>query len=127
MKEIYKTREGHKCHSLVDLPPPTPKEFIYLIQIGEPTGGRKLIKIGTTNNVRRRMGQLVRHYKQNITIFWVSNPYAHFTTLRVEDEMKNVWRAYAGFEHIPNDRFWIPETVRQLSIKVKKEYTVELS
>ena len=124
MNDVYKTREGYFCRSHVDLPEPTPKEFIYLIQVGEVQDGRRLIKIGTTNNIRRRMGQLMRHYKQNMTIFWISPPYAHFTTLRVEDEMKNIWRAYAGFEHIPNDRFWIPANVQQLTVKVKKEYGI---
>lgn len=39
MNDVYKTREGYFCRSHVDLPEPTPKEFIYLIQVGEVQDG----------------------------------------------------------------------------------------
>ena len=126
METIYTTQDGYTCKTLVSLPPATKKEFLYILQIGGIINGRKLIKIGTTNNVRRRMGQLLRYFKQDIKILWVSNPYAHFTTLRVEDETKKVWRTYEDFEHIPNDRFWVAATVKELTVKVKKEFTIAI-
>ena len=126
MIEVYRTKKGNVCSALFDVPPPRKKEYLYLLQIGKVKDGRRLVKIGTTKNLRRRMGQLLRIYQEDITMLWVSAPYSHFTTLRVEDEVKNIWREYHGFEYIPNDRFWVPAEIETLTIQVKKEYTIDL-
>lgn len=126
MIEVCKSRKGAKCFSRVPMPKPTPKEFVYLLQIGEPENGRRLIKIGTTNNITRRMGQLLREYNKPIEILWISPPYAHFTTLRVETKTKEFWQGQPGFEHVPNDRFFIPEGVAGLTVTVKKDFEIEI-
>lgn len=125
MDNIYKTRKGQQCFSRVPMPKKN-GEFLYFIQIGEVRDGLRLVKIGTTNNVRRRMGEELRQYDENITVLWVSPPYAKYTTRRIEDMMKEDWRKREGFVYIPNDRFLIPASVKTIDITVRNTFTITI-
>ena len=59
------------------------QDHIYFIRIGAPEDN--LYKIGTTNNLRRRMREHSRNYKKPIEVLWVSPAYSKWTTLRVEE------------------------------------------
>ena len=62
------------------------KHYIYFIRIGEPD--KRLFKIGTTNNMNRRMNEHKRYYKEDVTILGVIPVTSEYTTLRVEKQTK---------------------------------------
>jgi predicted GIY-YIG superfamily endonuclease len=100
------------------------KDHLYFIRIGDRA--ENLYKIGTTNNLKRRMNEHKRIYKKPIEILWTSPPYSKYTTLRVEEKTKQEWKQKEGFHHIPNDRFIIDSSIHQVKIKVRKEWTIDL-
>lgn len=99
------------------------KDFVYFIRIGKPE--ENLYKIGTTNNMDRRMKEHQRYYKKEITVLWQSPPYSKWTTLRVEENTKEIWKKTEGFEYLRNDRFIINPEIRQVKIKVRKVWVVD--
>lgn len=99
------------------------QDHIYFIRIGAPEDN--LYKIGTTNNLRRRMREHSRNYKKPIEVLWVSPAYSKWTTLRVEERTIEQWRTLDGFEYVRNDRFVINPDIRSVTIKVRKEWTVD--
>jgi predicted GIY-YIG superfamily endonuclease len=98
--------------------------YLYFARIGPPA--LRLYKIGTTNNIPRRIREHRRTYRQPIEILWVSKPYSKYTTLRVEEQTISAWKKLDGFQYIRNDRFIISPTIHQVKIKVRKEWTVDL-
>lgn len=98
-------------------------DFVYFIRIGDKKDN--LYKIGTTNNVIRRMKQHERYYKKKVEILWISPAYSKYTTLRVEDKTIQKWKQLEGFEYIRNDRFIINPEIHSVIIKVRKEWTVD--
>lgn len=99
------------------------KDHVYFIRIGDPS--ENLYKIGTTNDIKRRMRDHERGYKKSVEILWVSPAYSKWTTLRVETAMINQWKQTEGFEYIRNDRFIIDPTIRAVTIKVRKNWIVD--
>lgn len=98
------------------------KDYVYFIRIGDPS--ENLYKIGTTNNIRRRMKEHEVAYKKSVQVLWVSPPYSKWTTLRVEERTKELWKTFEGFRYIRNDRFIIDPTIRTVTIKVRKNWVV---
>jgi predicted GIY-YIG superfamily endonuclease len=98
-------------------------DYIYFIRIGGKNS--RLYKIGTTNNIKKRMAQHRRYYGTDIEIIWVSPAYSKWTTLRVEARMIELWKTFEGFEYIRNDRFVIDSNIHQITIKVRKDYVIE--
>ena len=98
-------------------------DHIYFIRVGDPS--ENLYKIGTTNNLKRRMREHEKNYQKPIEVLWVSPAYSKWTTLRVETATIEQWKQLEGFEYIRNDRFIINPTIRAVTIKVKKEWVVE--
>lgn len=100
------------------------KQYIYFIRIGEPAD--RLFKIGTTNDINRRMGEHRRTYKTDVEILGVIPVTSKYTTLRVEENMISEWKQNEGWIYKRNDRFIIPEDVTSVKIKVRKEYEISL-
>lgn len=98
-------------------------DYLYFIRIGDPS--ENLYKIGTTNNIRRRMTQHERYYQKPVTVLWISSLYSKYTTLRVEECTIEKWKQMEGFRYIRNDRFIIDPSIRKISIKVRKEWEIE--
>ena len=98
-------------------------DYVYFIRIGDEADN--LYKIGTTNDVMRRMRQHERYYKKPVEVIWVSPAYSKYTTLRVEEQTINQWKGLEGFQYIRNDRFIIDPSIKQVTIKVRKEWTIE--
>lgn len=96
------------------------REYIYIIRIGEPA--ERLFKIGTTNNINRRMKEHKRAYKKDIEILGVIALTSKYTTLRVESKMIEKWKTFENWVYKRNDRFIIPEDVKQITITVRKDY-----
>lgn len=125
MNIVCKSRVGHKCTSNVEIPSKK-GDYIYLVQIGNPKNGQRFIKIGTSNNVKRRIGEELRQYKQDMCVLWVSPCYKKYTTLRVEEKTKDSWRALVDWEYIPNDRFLIPDIIQEVCVVVRNEYRIKV-
>lgn len=100
------------------------KQYIYFIRIGEPAD--RLFKIGTTNDMHRRMQEHRRAYKSDITVLGTIAVTSKYTTLRVEENMISEWKTREGWVYKRNDRFIIPPEVETIKIKVKKEYEFSL-
>lgn len=100
------------------------KQYIYFIRIGEPAD--RLFKIGTTNDMHRRMQEHRRAYKSDITVLGTIAVTSKYTTLRVEENMISEWKKNEGWVYKRNDRFIIPPEVETIKIKVKKEYEFSL-
>lgn len=101
-------------------PPQENKEYIYFVRIGSPHN--RLFKIGTTNNLDRRMKEHKRNYKEDIEIIGIIPLKSKYTTLRVEKKMIDLWKTFEGWIYKRNDRFIIPEEVHQITITVRKDY-----
>ena len=102
-----------------------PKYYIYFIRIGEPE--KRLFKIGTTNDMDRRMKEHKRYYKQDVEVLGTIEVTSEFTTLRVEKLTKQDWREnHPDWQYLRNDRFIIPEDVTEIEIKVRKFISLRL-
>ena len=97
--------------------------YIYFIRIGDKS--ENLYKIGTTNDIARRMRQHERYYHKSVTVLWVSKPYSKYTTLRVEERTIEKWKQEEGFQYIRNDRFIIDPSIREVSVKVRKDWVID--
>ena len=122
MQQIYTSKYG-SIFSRIKIPKKE-GDYVYFIQIG--TVNERLFKVGTTNNVLRRMKEHNKYYKKDIYILWVSPCYSKYTTLRVEDNTKKIWSTLAGFTYKRNDRFIISPIVTKVEIKVRKIYEIAL-
>lgn len=96
------------------------KYYIYFVRIGEPAD--RLFKIGTTNDMDRRMKEHKRYYKKDIAVLGVIPVTSEYTTLRVEKQTKEKWKQNGDWKYLRNDRFIIPQNVTEVIIKVRKEY-----
>lgn len=123
---MEKVKKCRKAQVFTNVPLPTKQgEYLYFIRIGEAS--ERKFKIGTTNDICRRMSEHWKNYKETpIYILWVSPCYSKWTTLRVEDRTIQAWRELENFQYIRNDRFIIAENVEKVQIKVRKIYEVTL-
>lgn len=103
-------------------------DFIYFVRLINRESGDIEYKIGTTNDLMRRLKEHIRYYKYryDIEILWVSPPCSKYTTLRIEDRQKKWWIENTEWEYIRNDRFRIPNTVKEIVITIKKDYIIEM-
>ena len=122
MDKIYNGRK-YKIFSRVKVPKKK-GDYLYFIRIGEEPS--RLYKIGTTNDILRRMKEHAKYYGEKIFILWVSPTYSKYTTLRVEDKMKKWWIEHTNWDYKENDRFTIPVEVTDVTITVRKDYNIQL-
>jgi len=124
MKLIHDGRK-YKVYSRVKLPKAfldsDEKGYLYFIRIGQD-----VYKIGTACDVLRRMIQHCKYYENEIYILWISPPLSKYTTLRIEERTKKIWKTFEGWEYKNNDRFIIPDNVKELTIKIKKDYSFSI-
>lgn len=114
---------------------PTQGQFNYVVQIGDTDeNGNRVIKIGTTNNMLRRMKEHENYFadkdtkqKAKIYVLWFHKVKSKYTTLRVEDENKEEWKGNLNYTYIRNDRFVVPEWVDKINVKIRKNYEVNLN
>lgn len=125
MKEVL-SRCGFKCYAEKELPEKSKRgEYNYLLVI-HYKNGKKTIKIGTTNNMTRRMYEHLGAYRADITVCWISPYFSKYTTLRVEDNFKDKM-INEGYHWIMNDRFEVPREMETVTVKVRKEYIINIS
>ena len=105
-------------------------DYIYFLRLIPAPGStqHQAYKIGTTDRPLDRMKEHLRAYKYefDIEILWFSPHYSKYTTLRIEDRMKEWWIEQTEWEYIRNDRFIIPDTVKEIIITVRKDYIIRI-
>lgn len=111
------------------------KEFLY---VGHYTdiNGNYILKIGTTNDLKRRQGEHNRNYKRAKEHTMPSNgsfeyiwtlPLSKYNTLRYEDRNRDLWKDLGIGEYIRNDRFVLCNVPKSVPVVIKKTYTVALA
>ena len=110
------------------------KELLYIGTYTDVDGNR-ILKIGTTNDLKRRKSEHNRTYKRatvhtmpsdaSFEYIW-THPLSKYNTLRYEDKNKEKWKAENVGEYVRNDRFVIPEELTEVEIKIRKIYKIAL-
>lgn len=100
------------------------KGYNYILRLHK--NGETIIKIGTTNNMKRRLYEHLGQYKANISVLWISPEYSKYTTLKVEDDNKKMYKKRKNWRYIRNDRFAIPENTTEIVVTVRKEYRIKI-
>jgi predicted GIY-YIG superfamily endonuclease len=111
------------------------KEFLYVGHYVD-VEGKFILKIGTTNDLKRRAQEHTRNYRRAKThtmpateIFhydWV-RPLSKYNTVRYEDKNRQAWQDLGLWEFIRNDRFYCPRKPDTVEITIKKTYKIALS
>lgn len=110
------------------------KEFLYVGYYVD-TEGNTILKIGTTNNLKRRQQEHTRNYKrakeytmpkdENFTFIW-HLPLSKYNTLRYEDKNREEWKNLEIGTFIRNDRFKLKNGITKVPIKIRKNYEIML-
>lgn len=110
------------------------KEYLYVGHYYD-SEGRYILKIGTTNDLSRRLRQHNRKYKlceTNSLLSTDSFVYDWYTqltrenTLKYESLNKELWKEVGYGHYIPNDRFIFEKKPLLCEIKIRKTYTIFL-
>ena len=110
------------------------KEWLYVGHYID-INGNYILKVGTTNDLKRRQYEHTRNYKKspNFTMppngsfeydFWL--PLSKYNTLRYEDRNRALWIEQNIGEFVRNDRFFCPIKPNFVEIRIKKTYIVQL-
>ena len=110
------------------------KEYLYVgyyIDIN----GNFILKIGTTNDLKRRRTEHNRNYKKspnytmpkdsNFEYLW-SHKLSKYNTLRYEDRNRDLWKEMEIGEFVRNDRFVLCKMPNFVPIKIRKTYQIAL-
>ena len=110
------------------------KEFLYVGYYVD-TEGNTILKIGTTNNLKRRQQEHTRNYKrakeytmpkdENFTFIW-HLPLSKYNTLRYEDKNREEWKNLEIGTFIINDRKKKKNGITKVPIKIRKKYEIML-
>ena len=120
-----------KIPKILDITDNCTKNYVYLIRFTGKRGraaGRTLYKIGTTNNIKRRMLELYKEYRMEkpIQVLWISRPYTKNTALKVESDFLKKVRKTRNWSYVWRDRFIIPKGVDKIDIKVRRVYSISV-
>ena len=110
------------------------KEILYVGTYTD-TDGNRILKIGTTKNLKRRQKEHDRAYKRttahtmpedsSFEYIW-TKPLSKYNTLRYEDSNKAQWIADNIGEYVRNDRFVIADELTEVEINIRKTYKIAL-
>lgn len=94
-----------------------------------------ILKIGTTNNLKRRKAEHTRSYRKSkehtlpkdkeFEYDW-HLPLSKYNTLRYEDKNRQAWQEMGIGEFVRNDRFVCENPPNAVPVKIRKEYIVNL-
>jgi hypothetical protein len=110
------------------------KEFLYVGHYFDILG-RFVLKIGTTNDLKRRAKEHTRNYQKspNYTMPKGSQfeydwylPLSKYNTLRYEDKNRKIWQEMGIGEFVRNDRFVCAIKPAFVEIAIKKTYKIAL-
>lgn len=110
------------------------KEFLYVGHYVD-TDGNYILKIGTTNDLKRRRKEHCRNYRKakahtlpqdSEFVYDFHLRLSKYNTLRYEDENRQKWQNMGVGEFIRNDRFVCAHRPQTVEIKIRKTYIVNL-
>ena len=111
------------------------KEFLYVGNYTD-TDGNRILKIGTTDDLKRRRYEHNHNYRrakthtmpkdQSFEYIW-THPLSKYNTLRYEDRNRERWQEMGIGEFVRNDRFIIGEELTEVEIKIRKTYKIALN
>lgn len=111
------------------------KEFLYIGNYTD-TDGNRILKIGTTDDLKRRRYEHNHNYRrakthtmpkdQSFEYIW-THPLSKYNTLRYEDRNREMWQKMEIGEFVRNDRFVISEELTEVEIKIRKIYKIALN
>ena len=110
------------------------KEFLYVGHYID-NEGNYILKIGTTNEPKRRQTEHNRNYrraktntmpKENSFEYDWLLPLSKYNTLRFEDRNRKKWQEQNVGEFIRNDRFICREKPQFVEVTIRKTYIIEL-
>lgn len=114
--------------------PPNNKEWLYVGHYID-TKGRYILKVGTTNDLTRRLREHNQHYrhaeeytlsKNDSFIYDWYIPLSKYNTIRFEDITRENWKQIGIGEYVRNDRFCCSHKPKEVKVKIRKEYIVAL-
>ena len=99
--------------------------------------GNYNLKVGTTNNIKRRTCEHTAAYKEKkkyqmpkdgqFVMDWY-RPVSYKNSIKTEDRTRQAWKNEGIGKFIPKDRFNCGATPpRQVKVKIRKEWIVDLS
>ena len=99
--------------------------------------GNYILKVGTTNNIKRRTCEHTAAYKEKkkyqmpkdgqFVMDWY-RPVSYKNSIKTEDKTRQAWKNEGIGKFIPKDRFNCGATPpRQVKVKIRKEWVVDLS
>ena len=110
------------------------KEFLYVGYYID-TEGNYILKIGTTDDLKRRRYEHNTNYRkakthtmprsESFNYLW-SHPLSKYNTLRFEDRNRAKWQEMGIGEFIRNDRFILHEIPEKVEITIRKTYEISL-
>lgn len=129
MEKIY-THPKSSCTISSKVKTPSKKgDYLYLAKLIPRAPNLKTTwKIGTTDRPIDRMKEHLRYYKYefDIEVYWFSPCLSKYTTLRIEDRTKLLWQTFQDWEYIRNDRFLLPQEIKEVTIKIRKNYIIQI-
>lgn len=111
-----------------------PKEFLY---VGHYTdeNGNFMLKIGTTNDLKRRKQEHTRNYrraklykmpKEEEFQYDAVIKLSKYNTLRYEDRTRRAWQEAQIGDFVRNDRFCCVVKPPKVYVKIRKVYEITL-
>lgn len=110
------------------------KEFLYVGHYID-TNGNYMLKIGTTNELKRRQQEHERNYKKAKAHTMPKDgkfeydfvlPLGKYNTTRYEDKNRENWQKKEIGTFVRNDRFVCKNKPKSVEITVKKTYKIDL-
>jgi hypothetical protein len=110
------------------------KEFLYVGHYID-TQGRYILKIGTTNDLKRRAIEHSRNYHNAkeytlppnaIFVYDWSLPLSKYNTIRYEDKNRTRWKEENIGEFVRNDRFYCKSKPDKVRVVIRKTYEIPL-
>lgn len=110
------------------------KEYLY-VGLYTDTEGKRILKIGTTNDLNRRRYEHNTNYRkakthtmpkeESFQYIW-THKLSKYNTLRYEDKNREMWQNMEIGKFVRNDRFVIDESIVEIEIKIRKSYKIAL-
>ena len=110
------------------------KEYLYVGHYLD-THGNYILKIGTTDNLKRRRREHNNYYRrtpnhpmphENTFEYDWYLPLSKYNTLRYEDRNKSRWQEELSADYLNNDRFIFAEKPQSVNVKIRKNYLIIL-
>jgi len=110
------------------------KEYLY-VGYYRDIDDNFILKIGTTNDLKRRQAEHTRNYKRTaqytlppdgmFQYLW-THPLSKYNTLRYEDSNRELWKTMNIGTFVRNDRFVLEKIPSFVPIRIRKTYEVAL-